>query len=155
MKKLKKCFERFYPLIFGALVIFIAYKKGFDLYSIPNPKEILADVGQVCAKYQHENLKNLSCSRVQCDEIWSFCYSKQKNIPREKVGIYGVGDVWTWVALDADTKLAVTWLVGLRTVECANWFMQDLAGRLTEKIQLTTDGFKVYVNAVERDLVVI
>lgn len=111
--------------------------------------KLLADAGQVCAKYQDEKLINLSCRHIQCDEIWSFCYSKQKNIPENMEGTFGVGDVWTWVALDADTKLAATWLVGLRTAECATWFIEDLAQRVSKRIQLTTDGYKIYVNAVE------
>ncbi len=110
---------------------------------------LLADVGKACAKYQDEHLTNLPSKRVQCDEIWSFCHAKQKNVPEDKQGEFGYGDVWTWVSLDADTKLTVNWLVGLRNVECATHFINDLKNRLANRIQLTTDGHKVYVNAVE------
>lgn len=110
---------------------------------------LLADVGQACAEYQDKTLRGIPAKRVQCDEIWSFCHSKQKNVPEEHRGAYGYGDVWTWVGMDADTKLVVTWLVGLRDVTCANEFMHDLAARLANRIQLTTDGHRVYLNAVE------
>jgi IS1 family transposase len=110
---------------------------------------LLADVGKACAKYQDDHINNLTSKRIQCDEIWSFCYAKQKNVPENKQGQFGYGDVWTWVALDADTKLTVSFLVGLRNVECAAHFINDLKDRLTNRIQLTTDGYKVYINAVE------
>jgi len=110
---------------------------------------LLASVGAACAKYQDEHLTGLASKRIQCDEIWSFCYAKQKNVPEEKQGEFGYGDVWTWVALDADTKLTVNWLVGLRNVECATHFINDLKDRLTNRIQLTTDGHKVYVDAID------
>lgn len=110
---------------------------------------LLVSVGTACAKYQNEYLRNLVCRRVQCDEIWSFCYSKQKNIPQEKQGEFGVGDVWTWVALDADTKLVPSWLVGLRDAGYAYEFIQDLKERIANRIQLTTDGHKAYLDAVE------
>jgi IS1 family transposase len=110
---------------------------------------LLAEVGKACAKYQEEYLIHLTSKRIQCDEIWSFCYAKQKNVPEEKQGTYGFGDVWTWVALDADTKLTVSFLVGLRNIECATHFINDLKDRLANKIQLTTDGYKVYLDAVD------
>jgi IS1 family transposase len=110
---------------------------------------LLASVGAACVKYQDARLIDLPCSNIQCDEIWSFCYAKQKNVPENKQGQYGYGDVWTWVALDADTKLAATWLVGLRNVECATHFINDLKDRLANRIQLTTDGHRVYINAVD------
>jgi len=87
---------------------------------------------------------------VQCDEIWGFCHSKQKNVAPENEGILGYGDVWTWVALDADSKLAINWLVGLRTAEYAEAFIGDLASRLEDRIQLTTDGHGVYANTIEK-----
>ena len=80
------------------------------------------------------------------DEIWAFCYSKQKNVPQDKKGQFGFGDVWTFCAIDADTKLVPSWLVGTRDVGCATELMQDLAGRLSEPVQLTTDGLKAYVS---------
>jgi IS1 family transposase len=110
---------------------------------------LLADVGKACAKYQDEHLKNLTSKLIQCDEIWSFCYAKQKNVPEDKQGVFGYGDVWTWVAMDADTKLCVSFLVGLRNVDCATHFVNDIKDRLSNRIQLTTDGFKVYIDAVD------
>ncbi len=110
---------------------------------------LLAAVGKACTEYQDEHLKNLTSQRIQCDEIWSFVYAKQKNVPENKQGTFGYGDVWTWVAIDADTKLIASWLVGLRTVECATHFINDLKDRLANRIQLTTDGHRVYINAIE------
>lgn len=92
----------------------------------------------------------MPCKRVQCDEIWSFCYSKEKNVPEEKKGVFGYGDVWTWTALCADTKLTASYMVGSRTVECGTAFVADLESRLANRIQLTTDGHKVYIKAVEK-----
>ena len=110
---------------------------------------LLADVGAACAKYQDRYLRNLPCRTIQCDEIWSFCYAKQKNVPENKQGRLGFGDVWTWTAIDADTKLVPNWSVGLRDANYAYRFMRDLQGRLANRVQLTTDGHKVYLNAVE------
>jgi IS1 family transposase len=111
--------------------------------------KLLHDAGLACMKYHDTKLNNLSCKHIQCDEIWSFCYAKQAHVPKEKQGIFGFGDVWTWVALDADTKLVVSWLVGLRTMECATAFVNDLKSRLANKVQLTTDGYKIYLDAVD------
>jgi IS1 family transposase len=110
---------------------------------------LLESVGKACAKYQDENIRNLNSKHIQCDEIWSFCYAKQAHVPEPKQGTFGYGDVWTWVALDADTKLTVSFLVGLRNVECATHFINDLKDRIANRIQLTTDGYKVYVTAIE------
>jgi IS1 family transposase len=110
---------------------------------------LLASVGTACAEYQDEHLRDLPCTTIQCDEIWSFCYAKQKNVPEEKQGRFGYGDVWTWTALDADTKLVPSWLVGLRDAGYAFEFMNDLKSRLSNRVQLTTDGHKVYLMAVE------
>lgn len=110
---------------------------------------LLREVGEACAQYQDEHLRNLPCNYIQCDEIWSFCYAKQKNVPENKEGVFGYGDVWTWTAIDADTKLVPSWLVGLRNLECATAFMDDLASRLVKRVQLTTDGHNVYLRAVE------
>jgi IS1 family transposase len=112
-------------------------------------RQLLADIGRACSAYQDETLRNLSCKRIQCDEIWSFCYSKQKNIPPTKTGDPGVGDVWTWVALDADRKLVPTYFVDKRDPEAAQGFMADLTSRLSHRIQLTTDGPRAYMKAVE------
>ena len=102
-----------------------------------------------CAEYQSRTLRNLTCERIQCDEIWAFCYAKQKNVPADKQGQFGYGDVWTWVAIDPDTKLVPSWCVGGRGPATAHDFMHDLAGRLANRVQLTTDGHRVYLEAVE------
>jgi len=110
---------------------------------------LLASVGAACAKYQDEHLRELSLTYIQCDEIWSFCYAKQKNVPEDKQGQLGYGDVWTWTAIDADTKLVPSWLVGLRDAGYAYEFMSDLKSRLRNRVQITTDGHRVYLIAVE------
>ena len=110
---------------------------------------LLRNVGKACAEYQDKHLYNLPCRNIQCDEIWSFCYAKQKNVPENKQGRFGYGDVWTWTAIDADTKLIASWSVGLRDAGYAYGFMKDLQSRLVNRVQLTTDGHKVYLNAVE------
>ena len=112
-------------------------------------QSLVLNLGAACSTYADEHLRNLPCKRVQCDEIWSFVYAKDKNVPDAKVGQFGYGDVWTWVALDADTKLVPCWLVGTRDAGCAYAFMSDLASRLTHRVQLTTDGLKAYLSAVE------
>lgn len=111
--------------------------------------KLLADLGKACARYQDEHLKNLPCQKIQCDEIWSFCYAKEKNVPDEFKGKLGFGDVWTWTALCADTKLVPSFLIGERTATYARKFIDDLASRLKHRIQLTTDGNKAYITAVE------
>jgi IS1 family transposase len=111
--------------------------------------KLLADLGEACAKYHDEHVCHLLTKRVQCDEVWSFVYAKQKNVPAEMKGQFGVGDVWTWTAIDADTKLMISWMIGLRDAGYANEFMHDVASRLARKVQLTTDGLKVYLDAVE------
>jgi IS1 family transposase len=110
---------------------------------------LLVNIGRACAKYHDEHVRNVKSCRVQCDEIWSFVYSKSANVPENKQGQFGFGDVWTWVAIDSDSKLAVSWLVGDRSAGCAHEFMQDLAGRLASRVQLTTDGHRAYLTAVE------
>jgi IS1 family transposase len=111
--------------------------------------KLLADLGTACVEYQDRALRNLTCKRIQCDEIWQFCYAKEKNVPEELRGKFGFGDVWTWVAIDADTKLVPTFLLGNRDARAAKAFMDDLAARLASRIQLTTDGLRVYLEAVE------
>ncbi len=111
--------------------------------------KLLVDLGKACAKYQDEKLRGLSCKQIQCDEIWSFCYAKEKNVPEEMKGKLGFGDVWTWTAIDADSKLIVSYLVGDRSAVYARKFIDDLASRLAHRVQLTTDGYKAYLNAVE------
>ena len=116
--------------------------------SINTITKLLVDLGTACALYQNETMRNLPCKRVQVDEIWAFCGSKQKNTPAEKRA-EGYGDVWTWVAIDADTKLVPSWFVGHRDADSANEFIGDLAGRLKSRVQLTSDGHKGYLRAVE------
>lgn len=112
--------------------------------------KLLVDLGSACREYQDKAFRNLSCKRIQCDEIWSFCYAKQKNVPEELKGVFGYGDIWTWTAICADTKLVPSWLVASRSAEAATMFIDDLASRLNNRVQLTTDGHKVYLDAVEK-----
>ncbi len=116
--------------------------------SINTVSKLLLDVGDACAEYQDRTLRDLPCKTIEADEIWSFCYSKQKNVPEEHKGEFGYGDVWTWVALDADAKLAVTWLVGERKLDDCWTFIEDLKGRLSGRIQLSTDGHQTYRSTV-------
>lgn len=111
-------------------------------------QKLLLDLGAACDAYQHQVMRDLPCQQLQVDEIWSFVYSKQKNVPIEREGEFGVSDVWTWVAIDADTKLVPAWLVGERNAVDATVFLGDLAERLTHRVQLTTDGHRAYLNAV-------
>jgi IS1 family transposase len=111
--------------------------------------KLLRDVGLACLDYQDRVMHNLPCEKLQCDEIWSFVYSKAKNVPEEYTGKFGYGDVWTFTAIDADTKLVPSWSVGQRNVDCAFDFISDLKSRLANRVQLTTDGHKMYLEAVE------
>jgi IS1 family transposase len=111
--------------------------------------KLLEDAGQAFSEYQDRVLVNLPCKRVQVDEVWAFCYAKQKNVPTAKAAPEGAGDIWTWVGLDADSKLAVSWLIGGRDGEYAMAFMDDLRSRLANRVQLTSDGYKAYLHAVE------
>lgn len=111
--------------------------------------KLLVKLGKACAEYQDKAFKNLSCQRLQCDEIWAFCYAKEKNVPKALKGKFGYGDVWTFTALDADSKLVPSWYVGSRNLQDATIFMKDLASRLKNRVQLTTDGHKMYLDAVE------
>ena len=116
--------------------------------SINTVSKLLLDVGDACAAYQDHTLRDLPCKTIEADEIWSFCYSKQKNIPEEHKGEFGYGDVWTWVALDADSKLAVTWLVGERKLGDCWTFIADLRDRVSGRIQLSTDAHQTYRGVV-------
>jgi IS1 family transposase len=111
--------------------------------------KLLVDAGQAAAWYQDRVFHNLTCRRIQVDEIWAFIYAKQKNVEAAKAAPDGAGDVWTWTAIDAETKLIPSWFVGSRDAECASWFMNDLASRLANRVQLTSDGHKAYLEAVE------
>jgi IS1 family transposase len=110
--------------------------------------KLLADLGAACSAYQDKVFVNLKCKRIQCDEIWSFVGAKEKNCTAE-MKAKGAGDCWTWVALDAETKLVPCWFVGQRDAGCAYHFIHDLAARLASRVQLTTDGHKAYLSAVE------
>ena len=115
--------------------------------------KLLVDLGAACAKYQDEHLRNLPCKRVQCDEIWSWVYAKAKNVtPAIAENHAHAGDVWTWTAIDADTKLVPSWLVGTRDLDSAYTFMHDLADRMANRVQLTTDGHRAYLEAVGKRL---
>src|SRR5687768_11302086 len=109
--------------------------------------KLLVELGTACEAYQDRVMRNLPCQRLQCDEIWSFCHAKEKNVPADHRGEFGYGDVWTWTAIDADTKLVPCWLVGERNATDAEAFISDLAGRLANRIQLTTDGLRLYAVA--------
>ncbi len=111
--------------------------------------KLLIDAGKACADYQDKALRDLPCQRIQVDEIWSFIYAKEKNVARAKSAPPEAGDVWTWTAIDAETKLVPSWRVGDRSGETAIDFMDDLRGRLAARVQLTSDGHKPYLEAVE------
>ena len=111
--------------------------------------KLLEDAGQAFSEYQDRVLVNLPCKRIQVDEAWAFCYAKQKNVPSAKAAPAGAGDIWTWVGLDADTKLVASWYVGERDSEAAAMFIDDLAPRLASRVQLTSDGHKPYLEAIE------
>ena len=110
---------------------------------------LLAKVGRACAEFQETAIRNVPAKRVQIDEIWSFVGAKQKNVTEQNSARGAVGDVWTFVAIEAQTKLVLSWLVGSRDAGCATEFLQDVAGRISSRIQLTTDGHRMYLSAVE------
>ena len=111
--------------------------------------KLLREVGAACLSYQDKAMRNLTCQKLQCDEIWSFVYAKDKNVPKEHNGEFGYGDVWTFTAIDADTKLVPAWFVGMRNADYAYAFTNDLKGRLANRVQLTTDGHGMYLEAIE------
>jgi IS1 family transposase len=110
--------------------------------------KLLCDLGAACAAHHNATVRNVRSRRVQCDEVWSFCYAKEKNVPEHKQGT-GAGSVWTWTAIDADSKLMISYLCGGRDASYACQFMEDLASRVSTRIQITTDGFRAYADAVE------
>jgi IS1 family transposase len=116
--------------------------------SINTVSKLLVEVGAACDDYQDGIFRNLKCATVQVDEIWSFVYAKNANVPPEKRGTFGFGDVWTYVGIEADTKLIPAWMIGERSPEHARVFMDDLRERLANRIQLTTDGHRIYLRAV-------
>jgi len=111
--------------------------------------KLLSELGSVCLDFQDSHIRNLSCKRIQCDDIWSFVYSKAKNAPSDHQGEFGYGDVWTWTAIDTETKLISCWRVGNRDGREAYEFIKDLASRLAGQVRLTADGHKAYLEAVE------
>jgi IS1 family transposase len=117
--------------------------------SINTVTKLLIDAGRACAACHDEAVRGVKAKRIQCDEIWSFTYAKAKNVPNAKKAPEDAGDTWTWTALDADSQLLLSWLVGGRDAEYANAFMLDVADRLENRVQLTTDGHKAYLEAVE------
>lgn len=117
--------------------------------SINSVTKLLIDAGKACAAYQHDALRTLACKRLQLDEIWGFCYAKEKAVPDVKKPQPGMGSVWARIAIDAETKLVPSWLVGLRDGEYAKAFVCDLAERLTGRVQITTDGLRAYIEAIE------
>ena len=112
-------------------------------------EKLLADAGRACANYHEKAVRNVKAEKVQCDEIWAFCYAKQKNVEKAKAAPMYAGDVWTWTAIDSDTKLIISYLIGDRFAGSAYEFMHDLKSRLANRVQLTTDGHRAYLNAVE------
>lgn len=117
--------------------------------SINTVTKLLCDVGAACATYHDANVRNIKAQNVQCDEIWSFCYAKAKNVNNALAAPEGAGDAWTWTAIDSDSKLIVSYLVGGRDAEYATEFMKDVESRLSNRVQLTTDGHKAYLKAVD------
>lgn len=117
--------------------------------SINTVSKLLVEAGEACLTIHDETVRDVKASRIQCDEIWSFCHAKQKNVATAKAAPEGAGDVWTWTAIDADTKLIVSYYVGDRSGESAMVLMDDLQGRLANRVQLTTDGHRAYLEAVE------
>ena len=107
------------------------------------------ELGEACIRYMDETLRDLPCKRLQVDEVWAFCYAKAKNVPAAKKGVFGFGDLWAFTGIDAETKVIPTFLIGSRDAGCAVEFMNDLASRLSNRVQLTTDGHKMYLSAVE------
>ena len=110
--------------------------------------KLLVDLGEACSAYQHTTLRDLTCTTFECDEIWNFVYAKDKNIPTDRQGEHGIGSVWTWTAICADTKLIPAWFVGQRTAHDGYLFMMDLRTRLKYRPQITTDGLAAYAEAI-------
>jgi len=133
-------------LVEGASMLAVSRMTGVAKNTV---SKLLADIGEVCAAYQDKVFRDLTSKRIQCDEIWSFCYSKDKNVPERFKDEFGYGDIYTWVAIDADTKLVPCWHLGRRDAKAAEIFINDLASRLRNRVQLTTDGHRPYLEAIE------
>lgn len=112
-------------------------------------QKLQADLGAACSKYQDEAFVNLKCQRLQCDEVWTFCHAKDKNLPTHLKDKPGYGSIWTWTCLDADSKAIISWFVGDRSASSAYHFMHDIQPRLANRVQMTTDGHRAYLSAVE------
>ena len=110
--------------------------------------KLIVDLGTACQKFHDESVRNLKTEHVQCDEIWAFCHCKKMNTPKHLQGRVGVGDVWTWTAIDADSKLMIQWTIGIREAWCAHEFMHNIRGRLANRVQISTDGLHVYKGAI-------
>ena len=133
-------------LVEGASLRSISRVSGASINTI---SKLLVDAGKACIAFHDRHVRDVHSRRVQVDEIWQFCYAKKKNVLGAKTAPEGAGDTWTWTALDADSKLIVSWLLGGRDAGYATEFMQDLAGRLASRVQLTSDGHSAYLSAVE------
>ncbi len=117
--------------------------------SINTVTKLLVDLGTACEAFHDATVRNVPAQRVQCDEVWCFCYARKENLPEELRGVFGYGDLWTWVGQDADSELVLSWLVGRRDAQTAHPFMHDLASRLSNRVQLTTDGLHAYLEATD------
>ena len=117
--------------------------------SINTVMKLLVDAGEACSEFHHQNVRDVHAKRVQCDEIWSFCYAKRHNVGQAVNAPVGSGDVWTWTAIDSHSKLIISWFVGDRDMDAGLAFMDDLRFRLADRVQLTTDGHPVYPDAIE------
>src|SRR5687768_17532524 len=117
--------------------------------SINTVTKLLVDLGNACAEYHDKHVRNVPSKRIEADEVWTFCYARRDNVPQDKRGTLGFGDVWTWVGLDVDSKLVVSWTCGRRDADTAYEFMHDLAARLANRVQLTTDGLHAYLVATD------
>lgn len=137
--------------IVGALIEGNSIRAAARMFGVSKDTvlKLQVEAGYLSAEYQDKAFRGLTCKRIQCDEVWAFCYAKQKNVPSALQEKFGYGDVWTWTALDADTKLIPSFTVGNRDAASARILIEDLAGRLKNRVQLTTDGLKVYLEAVE------
>jgi IS1 family transposase len=111
--------------------------------------KLIVDLGTACMTYHDQHVRELTTRRVQVDEVWSFVHTKAKNVPQEKRGQFGFGDVWTWTGIDAESKVMIAWHVGTRDADAAHAFMMDLANRLANRVQLTSDGHNAYLDAVD------
>jgi IS1 family transposase len=133
-------------LVEGSSMRSISRVTGVSLNTV---NKLLIDAGNACLKFHDRTVRDVKANKVQCDEIWSFCYAKARNVPDAKAAPEGAGDVWTWTAIDSQSKLILSWMVGGRDAGYAMDFMADLRGRLANRVQLTTDGHRAYLEAVE------